>query len=55
MIILNFSNNNYNNYKIGFPYEGEWICRFNSDSKKYSFHFNDVGIHKVIALHEAYD
>jgi len=33
MIILNFSNKNYLNYRIGFPYGGDWECRFNSDNK----------------------
>jgi 1,4-alpha-glucan branching enzyme len=30
-------------YRIGFPHEGEWTIRFNSDWKGYSPDFHDVG------------
>ena len=39
----NFSVQPQTDYLIGFPEEGEWIVRFNSDSKLYDREFGDVG------------
>ncbi|MBW4891535.1 alpha amylase C-terminal domain-containing protein [Mucilaginibacter sp. HMF5004] len=41
MVILNFSNNGYSDYRIGFPSEGVWKIRFNSDWEGYDKDFGD--------------
>jgi 1,4-alpha-glucan branching enzyme len=43
VVAANFSVQPQTDYLIGFPEEGEWIVRFNSDSKLYDREFGDVG------------
>ena len=36
VVVMNFSINNLNSYRIGFPHDGEWFMVFNSDSIEYA-------------------
>lgn len=41
VVVLNFSNCSYNSYTLGFPREGIWYVRFNSDWQGYSIDFGN--------------
>jgi 1,4-alpha-glucan branching enzyme len=41
LVILNFSSNGYDDYRIGMPAEGIWKIRFNSDWEGYDKEFSD--------------
>jgi len=41
VVILNFGNRSYNNYTLGFPREGTWYVRFNSDWNGFSPDFEN--------------
>ena len=41
MVIANFRNTSFDEYKIGFPAAGKWKVRFNSDWKGYDEEFTD--------------
>ena len=41
IIVLNFSNNSFDDYKIGFPEIGQWKVRFNSDWEGYDKEFDN--------------
>lgn len=43
IVAANFSNQSFDSYKIGFPNSGTWELRFNSDCKRYSNDFTNVG------------
>ncbi len=43
VIVANFSTHPKQGYVIGWPTEGRWVVRFNSDSRFYDEAFNDVG------------
>jgi 1,4-alpha-glucan branching enzyme len=43
VVVVNFSTHQREGYWIGFPIEGEWAVRFNSDSKVYENAFGDLG------------
>jgi len=49
VIVANFSSTTKEDYLIGFPFKGEWIIRFNSDSKQYDKEFGNVSGHRVDA------
>ncbi|MFO7882767.1 MAG: alpha-amylase family glycosyl hydrolase [Kosmotogaceae bacterium] len=55
IIIVNFANKKQENYQIGFPKEGIWKVRFNSDSKKYDDEFGDYGSKEVKCKSGEYD
>jgi 1,4-alpha-glucan branching enzyme len=58
IVVTSFTNRPMTDqYRIGFPREGEWIIRFNSDWKGYSEDFNDVGNPggHILAEKKAYD
>src|SRR5450432_1856879 len=42
IVVANFSNTSYNSYNIGFPREGKWYVRFNSDWNGYGADFGNV-------------
>ncbi|MBE7174976.1 MAG: alpha amylase C-terminal domain-containing protein [Mucilaginibacter polytrichastri] len=42
VVVLNFSNEVYEDYRFGFPAEGVWKTRFNSDWKGYDDEFADI-------------
>ena len=41
VVVLNFANQSYGSYTIGFPRSGRWRVRFNSDSNAYSPDFGN--------------
>jgi 1,4-alpha-glucan branching enzyme len=55
VIILNFSGNDKAVYRIGFPSEGLWKVRFNSDYKGYNEEFENYQSYDVEAFAEACD
>jgi 1,4-alpha-glucan branching enzyme len=42
VVVANFSNRRYDDYRVGFPREGAWRVRFNSDWRGYSDDFDDA-------------
>ena len=54
-MLLNFSNNAIDDYRIGFPTDGEWQIRLNSDSTRYSEDFADTPVDPVHAESAPYD
>jgi 1,4-alpha-glucan branching enzyme len=55
LIIANFANRSYDNYNLGFPREGLWRVRFNSDSLNYSPDFGNHSSYDTYASHGARD
>lgn len=49
IVIANFSNHAFDNYEIGFPSDGQWEVRLNSDRENYSEDFTDQRVGKVFA------
>jgi len=49
VVVANFSADPQQAYRLGFPSDGRWLVRFNSDSKFYDKDFGDVGPAEVIA------
>ena len=43
IVVMNFSINERQSYRIGFPREGDWYLIFNSDSSVYADDYEDVG------------
>jgi 1,4-alpha-glucan branching enzyme len=43
VVVANLSNRRWDSYNIGFPREGTWYLRFNSDWQGYSNQFTNVG------------
>ena len=43
VVVVNFSDRAYGSYSIGFPQEGTWWVRFNSDWKGYDSSFTNFG------------
>ncbi len=55
IIIANFANRVWKDYRIGFVREGLWQLRFNSDAAYYSEDFNNFASHDVQAEASVYD
>jgi 1,4-alpha-glucan branching enzyme len=55
VIVLNFSNNSYEDYVIGMPQEGIWKLRFNSDWEGYDKEFDNFVSTDTEATHGEYD
>lgn len=55
LIVLNFSNQSYDNFTIGFPQEGEWKLRFNSDWEGYDNDFANFDSNHVFTQAGEYD
>ncbi len=55
VVIVNFALAPKENYQVGFPTEGTWRLRFNSDAKIYSDDFSDFKSSDVTAKAGAYD
>jgi 1,4-alpha-glucan branching enzyme len=51
IIVANFANTSYENYTIGFPREGMWKVRFNSDWQGYDRDFTNVFAYDTEAKH----
>jgi 1,4-alpha-glucan branching enzyme len=49
IIVLNFSDRQYPDYRIGFPLPGLWWARFNSDWNGYSADFGNFGGYNTMA------
>jgi len=49
LVVTNFSTQPRLNYSIGFPADGEWVVRFNSDSRYYDGEFGNQGPAAVLA------
>ncbi len=43
VVVMNFSINKRQTYRIGFPHEGDWHLIFNSDSSVYADDYGDMG------------
>ncbi len=55
VVIVNFGNRAYHSYGIGFPREGYWRVRFNSDSELYSEDFGNYFSYDTRAERRAKD
>jgi 1,4-alpha-glucan branching enzyme len=49
VVIANFSSRVLQNYELGLPSTGQWIVRFNSDSKYYDEAFSNIGVSSLYA------
>lgn len=49
IVVANFSAREQSDYVIGFPSEGKWVARFNSDSNLYDSEFGNIGAEAVTA------
>jgi 1,4-alpha-glucan branching enzyme len=55
IIVANFSNRAWEDYRVGFVREGLWKLRFNSDASYYSEDFSNFASHDVMAQRVSYD
>lgn len=55
IILANFSNCAFKQYRIGFPRPGVWHIRFNSDSKLFHKDFDGIGINSITTTGDHYD
>lgn len=55
VVVMNFSAAPRNSYRIGFPGEGEWKLRLNSDSHHYSADFQNTHSDNAVASAIPYD
>ena len=55
IVVANFSNTPWSSYTIGFPRDGVWKVRFNSDWQGYDPSFGDYPSHDVTALSGGWD
>lgn len=55
IVVANFSNQTFHNYKIGFPRGGLWYVRFNSDAQVYSPDFGNTPGYDTTAHAEPHD
>ena len=55
IVVANFSNRDWDDYRIGFLRPGKWLLRFNSDASVYSEDFSDFASDDVLAESIAYD
>ena len=52
--VVNFGNRSYSSYSLGFPAEGAWFVRFNSDWQGYSQDFGNVPGYNTTAARAAW-
>lgn len=55
VVVVNFANRSWQDYRIGFPNDGDWYLRFNSDWSGYSDVFDDHFAGDLQATAIAYD
>ena len=55
VVVMNFSEGESRDYRIGFPAPGEWILRFNSDSRMYNELLDEIPVSSIVADGEAAD
>ncbi|HEV7381338.1 MAG TPA: alpha-amylase family glycosyl hydrolase [Dyadobacter sp.] len=47
VVVLNFSVETFDDYKVGFPRAGKWHLRFNSDKEEYDPEFSNIAVHDI--------
>ena len=55
VVVVNLSNKNWDDYRIGFPSAGDWKVRFDSSSKFYAADGAEAGTDQVSTVHAPYD
>ena len=55
VIVINLSNKNWDEYRIGFPSAGDWKVRFDSSSKHYAVDGADDGIGQISTEQTSHD
>ncbi|TWT37589.1 1,4-alpha-glucan branching enzyme GlgB [Posidoniimonas corsicana] len=55
LVVLNFANKEWTDYRIGFPGPGPWRLRFNSDARVYSEDFDDTPAEDVLPEEHGWD
>ncbi len=55
VVIANFSNTEWEEYRIGFPREGLWHCIFNSDASEYDDSYSNLGPVEIFADDNGWD
>lgn len=55
VVVLNMTSQPYENYNLGFPREGVWRVRFNSDWNGYDDEYGNYHTADVTAVSDAYD
>ncbi|WP_031428395.1 alpha-amylase family glycosyl hydrolase [Flavimarina sp. Hel_I_48] len=55
LVVLNFSNNQFDNYKLGVPSPGQWINKFNTSWEGYDWQFGNVYVGDFETFDENYD
>jgi 1,4-alpha-glucan branching enzyme len=55
VVVVNLANQSHDNYRIGFPRDGRWTLRFNSDAQAYDAEFGDYPSSEVLTDGEGQD
>ena len=55
VVIANFANTTWTNYRIGMPESGAWHCLFNSDDQAFDSSFGDYGSEVVLTQNLGWD
>lgn len=55
IIVLNFSTESFEDYKVGFPRAGKWHLRFNSDNAEYDPEFSNMAVFDVDTMDGEFD
>lgn len=55
VVVLNFSTETFHDYKVGFPREGQWKLRFNSDNTYYDQEFSNLGVFDIDTMQGDFD
>lgn len=50
LVVINFSQQSFDDYALLIPHEGQWQVRFNSDSEAYDVEFGNHGIPAITAI-----
>lgn len=55
VVLMNFADRGWDDYRIGFPRHGRWKVRFDSSSVHYDPESTDVGVAEFDTVHAPYD
>jgi 1,4-alpha-glucan branching enzyme len=55
VVVLNLSIETFDDYKVGFPREGSWKLRFNSDNASYDPDFSNLGVFDIETMPGEFD
>jgi 1,4-alpha-glucan branching enzyme len=55
VVVMNFSHQQLNDYRVGFPAAGVWKLRFSSDKRSYGKDFSQAASRDIDAQEQAYD